>query len=984
MQKPYSLFIFLLSFNALLAQTVLQPGDIAIVQVKYTTTYSFDFVSFVDIEAGTRIWFTDYAYSLTVNDLDETTVSDGKYLFVATELIPAGQVVSYRNPYFVNPMFSKTGTELTFRSIRDGEMLEGENLFIYQEDAQQNKTFLFAMGWMRKDNFSVNPSNPLAKSSNVPPGLTRQDYTVIQLDSIMRPGQNPVLARDFRYRKQGGFEGTPFMIRRWLSDTYNYDTSPSGQNNNPVDNFNVLPGDALSPVVQTMYPVHNQTDVSPNAVISFLFDKKVMVTPSKLTIIRNMTNGATAYYSSNSTIVDGARISFVHPIALDPQTTYQLEIPKGYLTDENNNPWPVLNDTVFTFATSPLRSVHTIDFTSYNVIKNSKWVQLSSVPGEFDMELVTGYWSFVAKGIPFRLYQTNLLFESSDIEFMNPKYNLPSMTGPDSYLIADLSGITGTLSSLNAEVYENGCYFATTLLAGGHVLQTDTVKGVNASPLERNYNKYVVQHFANPGMHVIDSVRFRTYEGWLLKLSMEFIHTQVPVLSDLGADRLLCQGDSLLLDAGFSLGADYLWNTGETDNHIWVKESGFYEVTATNSQGSASASVTITVMPQIVSVLPDTIFACPGDTVTLIAGDESQGYFWGLSYPDNTPVRKVTNPGWYMVLIGNGEGACMMLDSVYVEYLPGAKVSAYFYQGGMTGYEDVTAELYKKEPDGFFKLFKTKLMPQIVDFDSLPAGDYILKATFTGWSFEGDNPFMDTYHDESSSWEAVTPFTLTCETDTMIGFPLLNRPFYDLTGSASIYGKVIHASSVPVGVGQFRVKSSDGRMWNTRVMLYDGDGDLISFTYPDDEGNYLFENLPRGVYKLGVDITGYSMDELITVSLTDETVSILLIADEESFTVRQGVVSVLPRPLLLDIHSVNVYPNPVQDGLAQVSLFAETESKVIVAIYNSVGKRVNSITRFLHPGVNKWSLDTNLIPGVYSLLIIDDQHNYRPLRFVVK
>ena len=57
--KKITLFVLLLAIIQIAkAQTVLKPGDIAIVQVNYTFN-SFDFVCYVDIEAGTEIWFTN-------------------------------------------------------------------------------------------------------------------------------------------------------------------------------------------------------------------------------------------------------------------------------------------------------------------------------------------------------------------------------------------------------------------------------------------------------------------------------------------------------------------------------------------------------------------------------------------------------------------------------------------------------------------------------------------------------------------------------------------------------------------------------------------------------------------------------------------------------------------------------------------------------------------------------------------------------------
>ncbi len=66
------------------------------------------------------------------------------------------------------------------------------------------------------------------------------------------------------------------------------------------------------------------------------------------------------------------------------------------------------------------------------------------------------------------------------------------------------------------------------------------------------------------------------------------VYTQINInnLPDisLGNDSLLCEGDTLILDAGTNL-ATYLWNGGETNSFINVSDSGTYWVLATDING---------------------------------------------------------------------------------------------------------------------------------------------------------------------------------------------------------------------------------------------------------------------------------------------------------------------------------------------------------------------------------------------------------------
>ena len=144
----------------------------------------------------------------------------------------------------------------------------------------------------------------------------------------------------------------------------------------------------------------------------------------------------------------------------------------------------------------------------------------------------------------------------------------------------------------------------------------------------------------------------------------------------LGPNRSLCAGDSLVLDAGtgFSL---YQWNTGAATQQIAVYNKGSYSVKATTADGCISAD-TLSV-PGIVPLpsanLDHSPGLCTGESRTLTA---APGYSYRWSDGSTGRSILVTDTGSYSVIVTDGNG-CANTDSVKIttflpipsDFLPG-------------------------------------------------------------------------------------------------------------------------------------------------------------------------------------------------------------------------------------------------------------------------------------------------------------------------
>jgi large repetitive protein len=118
-----------------------------------------------------------------------------------------------------------------------------------------------------------------------------------------------------------------------------------------------------------------------------------------------------------------------------------------------------------------------------------------------------------------------------------------------------------------------------------------------------------------------------------LPASVTVIGLSSPVFSiQPGGPTSICQGDSVSLMA--SGGQTYSWNTQQTGNLIFVRQSGTYQVSGTSLNGcsgtSAPINITVRPLPSVSIQLQGPGVICQGGTVVLSAQGASS-YLWNNS-----------------------------------------------------------------------------------------------------------------------------------------------------------------------------------------------------------------------------------------------------------------------------------------------------------------------------------------------------------------
>ena len=143
-------------------------------------------------------------------------------------------------------------------------------------------------------------------------------------------------------------------------------------------------------------------------------------------------------------------------------------------------------------------------------------------------------------------------------------------------------------------------------------------------------------------------------------------HGQQPTVA-LGPDQLLCNGQSITLDAG-NPGSTYLWSTAANTQTINVTTPGVYIAVVIDPVG-CEGSDTISITGSLLNVdLGPAQTICGNGGVILNAGNPGQSYAW--SNGGTTQAIFVSTAGTYTVTVTDQQG-CNATDNIQVNSVPG-------------------------------------------------------------------------------------------------------------------------------------------------------------------------------------------------------------------------------------------------------------------------------------------------------------------------
>lgn len=128
----------------------------------------------------------------------------------------------------------------------------------------------------------------------------------------------------------------------------------------------------------------------------------------------------------------------------------------------------------------------------------------------------------------------------------------------------------------------------------------------------------------------------------------------------LGADTFICQGQTVLLDAGAY--TSFIWQDNSTAQTFTVTDTGTYHVQVTNNAGCTSGdTIHISSFGSFLSLGNDTLL-CAGQTLLL-----NPGVYLSYQWQDNSTnaTYLVTDSGLYVVQVTT-TGGCTAKDSIHV------------------------------------------------------------------------------------------------------------------------------------------------------------------------------------------------------------------------------------------------------------------------------------------------------------------------------
>lgn len=155
------------------------------------------------------------------------------------------------------------------------------------------------------------------------------------------------------------------------------------------------------------------------------------------------------------------------------------------------------------------------------------------------------------------------------------------------------------------------------------------------------------------------------------------------------------------------------------------------------------------------------------------------------------------------------------------------------------------------------------------------------------------------------------------------------------------------------------------------ILLMDNFETCTHYFESDNDGNFEFEELPLGTYKVHAEIPGkHTIPAVVTLDANNTNFNdllLIILSNQITFDIKETGSSYL--------ESISdVFPNP-SNNRAQINLDVLNPSRLRINIVNATGQLITSEIYQAQQGINRLNLNTdNLSEGMYSILILTEDN----------
>ncbi len=407
----------------------------------------------------------------------------------------------------------------------------------------------------------------------------------------------------------------------------------------------------------------------------------------------------------------------------------------------------------------------------------------------------------------------------------------------------------------------------------------------------------------------------------------------------------------------------YTWNTGATGTYFCPGANGQYCVTMTDSTGcTATACGTISAyLDSCEVVIVDSI---AGELMALPSGSVANSYNFLWSTGDTLPsITNVLPNQTYCVTITNSYG-CEASDCFTTNF-NGPSLSGYVSLENMpsANIDEAIVQLfeYNQGAGGMEMIASTPLVDGNFAFLDIPVGDYLLRAML-GEADPNTETFLPTYNNHELWWNDVTAISVSEAVTNQQILLIAAEPLG--SGLGSISGGVEEGENIR---GNDDDRNAGEPIADVSIILLNADELPVAYAMTDSDGQYSFENLPWGTYKVVLEIAGIEQPAY-WVTLSPEMPSV----DDQNFIVDEdSAATTVSTSSIVMGHSISLFPNPTR---AEIYLNFELSQTTILNIdlVNVNGQTVLSRRFQLGAGQYTETFDLKTLPaGVYQLQMVD-------------